>query len=220
MAPKSRAANGVSARNEAQIRQHISAEAARIMSAEGVRDYHTAKRKAALRLNLPDTKNLPSNQEVETALREYLHLFHAERLSVTLRRLRELALEAMHFFASFDPRLVGSVLSGTVTPESAIQLHIYADTPEEIGLLLHEHNIPFQETDRRLRYGGDRQQPCPVYRFTVDASPIEVFVFGREGVRERPLSPVDGRPMKRASIKDVEDLRAHMSARAWASSHD
>ncbi len=178
------------------------------MSTEGVRDFHVAKRKAALRLNVPDNKHLPTNEEVEAALRDYLQLFHPQRLAATLRRLRTLALEAMHFFAAFEPRLVGPVLSGTVTPESAIQLHVCSDTPEAIGFLLHENGIPFQESDRRMRYGGDRYQSCPVYRFSVDADPIEVCVFRPQDAREAPLSPVNGRPMSRAGIKDLEALLA------------
>ena len=206
MAGKSRAASGLSPRGEMQIRQRICAEAARIMSAEGVRDFHTAKRKAALRLNIPNAKHLPSNEEVEAALRDYLQLFHAQSLSTTLRHLRNIALEAMRFFQAFDPRLVGPVLSGTVTAQSAIQLHVCADTPEEIGLLLAEHHIPYDEGDKRLRYGGERQHSCPTYRFTVDAATIELYVLNRESIREAPLSPVDGKPMKRASIKELTAL--------------
>lgn len=178
------------------------------MSTEGVRDFHAAKRKAALRLNVPDNKHLPTNEEVEAALRDYLQLFHAQRLAATVKRLRTLAREAMRFFSAFQPRLVGSVLSGTVTPESVIQLHVCSDTPEEIALLLHEHGIPFEESDRRMRYGGDRYQSCPVYRFNVDAEPIEVYVFRPQDAREPPLSPVNGRPMKRAGIKELETLLA------------
>jgi hypothetical protein len=206
MAGKSRVANGLSPRGEMQIRQRICAEAARIMSAEGVRDFHTAKRKAALRLNIPNAKHLPSNEEVEAALRDYLQLFHAQRLSTTLRHLRHIALEAMRFFQAFDPRLVGPVLSGTVTAQSVIQLHVCADTPEEIGLLLAEHHIPYEESDRRLRYGGERQRSYPIYRFTVDTATIELYVLSRESIREAPLSPIDGKPMKRAGIKELAAL--------------
>ncbi len=207
MAAKSRGAFSSGPRGDTHIRQRITAEAARIMSTEGVRDFQTAKRKAVLRLNVANAKkHLPSNEEIEAALREYLQLFHAQRLSATLQHLRSLALEAMQFFRDFEPRLVGPVLSGTVTPESAIQLHVCADTPEEIGLLLSEHNIPHDDKDKRMRYGGERQENCPMYRFTVDACAIEVYVFRREAMREAPLSPVDGKPMRRASLKELETL--------------
>jgi hypothetical protein len=98
------------------------------------------------------------------------------------------------------------VLSGTVTAQSVIQLHVCADTPEELGLLLGEHGIPYEETDKRLSYGGDRQQTCPIYRFSVDTATIELYVLNRQSIREAPLSPVDGKPMKRAGIKELTVL--------------
>src|SRR3990167_7324300 len=98
-----------------ELRRQIAAHAARIMAEEGVRDFHAAKRKAAARLGLPETKHLPGNDEVDAALQEHLRLFHGGRLNQSVRRLRELAAEAMRFLSKFDPRLVGPVLSGTVT---------------------------------------------------------------------------------------------------------
>ncbi len=204
--PRLRDATKPPSRLEGQLRHQISVEAARIMSDEGVRDFQVAKRKAAERLGIPDNKHVPTNQEVEQALREYLELFHAKRLSGTLDTLRKCAVEAMHFFSEFKPRLVGSVLSGIVTPESRIQIHVSADTSEDIGLLLSDHNIPFEETDKRLRYGGDRYESCPVYCFSADNNPIEVFVFNHKRGRETPLSPVDGKPMQRATVTQVEKL--------------
>ena len=194
-----------------QLRQHIATDAARIMAEEGVRDFHTAKRKAAARLGLPETKNLPGNDEVDAALQEYLRLFHGGRLNQSVRRLRELAAEAMRFLSKFDPRLVGPVLSGTVTSASEIEIHLIADTPEEIGFWLQEHSIPYEQADRRLRFGGDRQETFPAYRFTADNVPIELCIFDQREARESPLSPVDGKPMKRANLREVENLMSEAS---------
>lgn len=189
-----------------ELRQHIATDAARIMAEEGVGDFQTAKRKAAARLGLPETKHLPGNDEVDAALQEYLRLFHGGRLMQSVRRLRELAAEAMRFLSKFDPRLVGPVLSGTVTSATEIEIHLTADSPEEIGFWLQEHSIPYEQTDRRLRFGGDRQESFPAYRFTADNVPIELCIFDRLEAREPPLSPVDGKPMKRASLREVENL--------------
>jgi hypothetical protein len=120
--------------------------------------------------------------------------------------LRELAAEAMHFLEKFEPRLVGPVLSGTVTSTSAIELHLTADTPEEIGFWLDDHGIPYKQADRRLRFGGDRYEAYPAYSFTADGVPVELCVFGHRHARETPLSPVDGKPMKRANRREVEML--------------
>jgi hypothetical protein len=43
-------------------------------------------------------------------------------------------------------------------------------------------------------------------RFEMDAQPIEATVFPPEGIRQAPVSPVDGRPMRRASALEVEAL--------------
>ncbi len=65
--------------------------------------------------------------------------------------------------------------------------------------------------NKRLRYGGDRFEQCHGYRFTADGCTIELFVFNRAAMREPPLSPVDGKPMKRATIKELEGLLAASS---------
>lgn len=194
------------------VRQRIVAEAARIMVEEGVRDYQIAKRKAIQRLNLPWDKNLPGNDEIEAALTDYLRLFHGARLETDLRRLRRLALDAMQFLERFDPRLVGAVLGGAVVTDTPIQLHITADTPETVRLWLQEHGIPFEQSERYMRFGGERQENVPQFRFTADGVTVELYVFALEDARAAPFSPVDGRPMKRASRRDVEHLLAQPAA--------
>lgn len=176
------------------------------MAEEGVRDFQAAKRKAANRLNLSETRFLPTNEEVQAALAQHLQLFHGAALARDVRRLRVLAVEAMRFLADFDPRLVGPVLSGTVTPESEIQLHICADAPEQVSVFLQEQRIPFRLTERRLRFGGDRYETVSTYRFTADAVAVELYVFDPRRARETPLSPIDGRPMRRAGVKELEAL--------------
>jgi hypothetical protein len=197
------------ARGGEQLRYHLSQEAARIMAEEGVRDYHAAKCKAAVRLNQPDTRHLPSNREVEAALRRHLELFHGARLAERLRYLRGLALEAMRFLAAHAPLLTGPVLSGTATAYSPIQIHVCADNPEDIALLLAAHRIPFDQQDKRLRFGGERYRLVPTYAFRVEDAAVELSVFSQEQRREAPLSPVDGRPMPRANLAEVAALLAH-----------
>ena len=190
-----------------KTRLRISREAARLMAEEGVLDFHAAKRKAAERLNLPDGQHLPSNPEIEQALSEHLQLFHARDLPQTLHRLRRLAVQAMRLLERFEPRLVGSLLSGNVTRFSEVELHVTADTPELVAFFLQQQSIPYEVTSKRLRFGGDRSETCPAYRFLAETTAIEVTVFTPTAAREAPLSPVDGRPMKRAALKDVEALR-------------
>lgn len=189
-----------------EIRQRISREAARLIAEEGINDYQLAKRKATDRLNLPEGQHLPSNLEIEQALAEHLELFHARGLPVTLSRLRHVAVATMRLFKRFEPRLVGALLTGHVTRFSEIQLHVIADAPELLAFFLQEHSIPYEQTHKRLRFGGNRSEVLPVYRFLSEDIPIEIYVFTTAAAREAPLSPVNGRSMQRAALKEVEAL--------------
>jgi hypothetical protein len=188
-----------------EIRQKIEREAARIMAEEGVRDFQSAKRKAAHRLSLPEDKNWPANAEIEAALKQHLELFQSD-WPQTVRELREAALEAMNLLAEFTPKLVGEVLSGVVTRFPEVQLHLAAPTPEDVSLFLTTHDIPFDLDNRRLRYSDDRLVQVPVFRFLAGDTPFALYLFNLEAVRELPLSPVDGRPMHRANRREVAAL--------------
>ncbi len=189
-----------------ELRTRLAREAARIMAEDGTRDFASAKRKAAGRLALTEPKHLPSNEEIELELRRYLELFQGKQLPSRVAQLRRIALEAMRFLHRFQPRLVGSVLTGTVTEGSVVELHLSAETPEDAGLWLHEHNIPFEQLERRMRFGGDRYEVVPVLCFTADELTIELCLFDQRAIRETPLSPVDGKPMRRANLREVETL--------------
>jgi len=46
----------------------------------------------------------------------------------------------------------------------------------------------------------------PVVRFVAGRHEIDAVVFPVNGIRQSPASPVDGRPMRRASAEEVEAL--------------
>jgi hypothetical protein len=43
-------------------------------------------------------------------------------------------------------------------------------------------------------------------RFTIDDQAIDATVFPADGIRQAPVSPVDGKPMLRANVGEVEAL--------------
>ncbi len=191
-----------------RLKTLMAQECARIMVEEGVQDFRSAKRKAALRLALTDKAALPDNAEIERALLDYQRLFHASRQALHLRGLRETAVEAMRFLARFRPRLVGPVLSGAAGPHADIHLHLFADTPTDVLLFLMEHRIPFDNAERRLRLGNGDPAGLPTFRFDAGGSRIDLTVFAPLAEREAPRSPVSGRPMRRAGLAEVRDLLA------------
>lgn len=189
-----------------QMRVRIAQEAARLMAEQGIQDFYAAKRKAAQHLGAPDTRNMPRNQEVEAALEAYQRLFQGDQQPGYLRDLRESAAKAMRFLDDFCPRLVGPVLSGTAGRHANINLHLFADTPEEIGFFLMELNIPFHASQKRMRLDREEWRDFPSFEFFAGDHSVELVIFPREGRREAPRSPVDGRPMHRAGIDEVEAL--------------
>jgi predicted nucleotidyltransferase len=189
------------------LRLALAQEAARIMAEHGIRDFLIAKRKAAERLGLSEMSAiLPKNSEIEEALAGYQRLFGGASHLQALEAQRRAALAAMRYLKEFEPRLVGSVLSGTATEHSDVQLHLFAERAESVTLKLIDEGIPHEVTEKRVKLNAERVRPFPGVRFEVDDQPIEAVVFPTDGIRQAPVSPVDGRPMRRASALEVEAL--------------
>lgn len=195
-----------SSSRERQMRQRLAQEAARIIIESGSHDFLLAKRKAAHHLGAHDTRQLPSNQEIEQALMEYQRLFRSRAQPQLLRQLRETALQAMNFFTAYEPRLVGPVLSGTADVNSPVTLHVFTDTAEDISFVLMEHHIPFDIADKTLRIGIDEHHSFPGYRFVANGIGVEVIVFPVSKRQPIPLSAVDGKPIQRANMAAIEIL--------------
>ena len=185
------------------LRQAVAEEAARIMREQGVGDFLQAKRKAAERLGVTDASILPRNTEIEAARLAHQRLFAADRHEADLATLRRTALEAMRLMADFDPRLVGPVLTGTASSHSEINLHLFSETPEAVSLRLEERGVPHEVVERRLRYERDRTVSYPALRFVAGRQTVDAVVFPVDGIRQSPASPVDGKPMRRASAAEV-----------------
>jgi len=188
------------------LRRALAQEAARIMAQHGIHDFLTAKRKAAERLGVQDASALPRNTEIEAALAEYQRLFDAGSHELTLTAQRRAALHAMHWLSGFEPRLVGPVLSGTATAHADIQLHVFADCAENVVLKLIDRGVAHEVTERRVRFDADRTKALPGLRFAVDVRRVEATVFPLDGIRQAPVSPVDGRPMRRADAAEIQCL--------------
>jgi hypothetical protein len=190
------------------LRQALAQEAARIMAEHGIEDFLQAKRKAADRLGVNDVSVLPKNVEIETALRAHQRLFGASSHDHTLKEQREVALETMRRLTMFSPRLVGSVLTGTATNYSDINLHLFADTSETVAIHLLDLGVPHEFYERRVKMDAERSVNYPALKFEAKGRTVDATIFPVDGIRQSPYSPVDGRPMKRADAREVSELIA------------
>lgn len=187
------------------MRLAVAREAARIMAQQSLTDFYAAKRKAAERLGASE-QSLPSNREIEQALLEYQKLFGGRKYEDELHSLRRAAIKAMQSLRQFDPQLTGPVLTGASHSNSEVQLHLFTDTPEQVALALIKQDIPYHAGERQLRYGGERSRTVPCFTFVAGEVVFELLVFTLDGLREAPLSPVNGKPTRRARTAEVQAL--------------
>jgi len=188
----------------------LTQEAARLMVEEGIKDFGVAKRKASRHLGggPRNTKDLPTNREIQDEVELRLRMYRDTPDSrAHLRVLREAALDAMRFFAEFRPRLVGSVLDGTATEHSDVNLHLFSETPEDVEIFLHDSGIPFERTVHRRQVGKEMDEYAAV-ALVVDGVRVMGTIFPPEGIRQAPRSSVTGKPVERAKIPQVEALLA------------
>ena len=191
-----------------QVRRMIAAEAARIMATQAQSNYRIAKQKAAQRLGVGAHTVLPSNVEVETALRAYQEFYGGAQHLERLQKLRACALRVMRSLASFQPRLVGPVLDGTADQHSRICLHVFSDPPDAVAIHLLDQGLAFRHEQRKIRWHNGSHRQVPLLVTQMENVKVELNLFNCLDLRQAPPSPVDGRPQKRAPITEVECLLA------------
>jgi len=189
-----------------RLRINIAYEAARIIQDLGQHDYNAARNKAAQRLGCKNRNRLPNNREIEQALLEYQHLFHADDQQLSVQQQRQLALEAMSNLQRFSPRLVGPALKGTADQHTPLQLHLFADCPEDLALFLMERGIPYREGEKTLLFPKGIKQKLPTFRFRSGETEVELVCFPTKSISQPPLSPIDQRPEQRASASQLRTL--------------
>lgn len=176
------------------------------MSEQGAPEFERARRKAVARTGITDRRDWPSNEEIQEALVLQRRLFADGGAYRRLRALRRQCLEAMHSFEVFTPRLVGPVLAGTATPDLGIELHLFAENPEEVVMALIERSIPWREHDASFRYAGGVMKTHPILTFVAGSTPVQLAVLPPQARHNPPLSPVTDRPDRGADATEVRRL--------------
>src|SRR3569832_2482708 len=92
------------------LRRALAQEAARIMSEHGIREFLTAKRKAAERFSVTDGSVLPKNTEIEDALAKNQRQKNSAQHDKTHTTQRNATQTTMQMLSDFEPRLVGPVV--------------------------------------------------------------------------------------------------------------
>lgn len=117
--------------------------AARLVVEEGS-DYGRAKRQAVQQLGLQGRTKLPSNDELEDAVWEYIALFCAETQPAELLALRQLALVWMARMAAYSPHLAGAVWHGSATRLSDIYIQLFCEDSKSAEISLIDHHVNYE----------------------------------------------------------------------------
>ena len=189
------------------MRTRIAAAAARLMAEDGIDNFALAKRKAARQLGAADTESLPTNDEVESALRDYRALYQAEEHPERIAELRRVALDAMRALQRFSPYLTGPVLKGIAGPYAEIDLQLYPDSTKDVEMFLLERNIAFDTAETR-RFSGDRAHAVSVFKLDWHGAQLRLSVFDPRDERIALKSSQAGRVMDRAGIAEVGQMLA------------
>jgi hypothetical protein len=187
------------------MRTRIAAAAARLMAEDGIDSFALAKRKAARQLGAADTESLPTNDEIEAELRDYLALYQAEEHPERIAELRRVALDAMRALERFSPYLTGPVLTGIAGPYAEIELQLYPDSAKDVELFLLERNIAFETSEGR-RFAGDRARTMSIFKLDWLGAPLRLSVFDPRDERVALKTSQMGRVMDRAGIAEVGQL--------------
>jgi hypothetical protein len=115
----------------------------------------------------------------------------------------------MRVLSAFTPRLVGPVLIGTADENSAINLHVFSDSVEAVATELRSLGHRYRAYERRLKTSRGRGATPETFaglQFEFKGELVEATVFPVDGIRQAPISPIDGKPMKRANESAVRAL--------------
>ena len=153
--------------------QRIAQRAAQLICNHQHTDLREASQQATLDLGLPKKEAQPSHSEIEAAITDYRQLFSPD-YDMDLISLRQKSLALLDFFKQFQPFLVGSVLKGSASKHSDINLLIFSDDPKAIEIFLLNQQIDYSCRERKTQY---RQTDAPAIAFWFDNTQVHLQVL-------------------------------------------
>jgi hypothetical protein len=188
------------------ISTEISITAARLVVEEGL-DFGAAKLRAVKQLGLPARTQLPSHDEVEAEVRDYIALFYADTQPAELVALRQLALVWMQRLADFRPYLGGSVWHGTATKLSDIYIALFCDDSKSAEIALIDHRADYVARSIKGFDGGmvealSIHAPCKALHTEIG---VHLMVYDYDDLRGALKPDSQGRK-PRGDLTDVAKL--------------
>ena len=188
-------------------RSIVATRAAEIIMEEGVTDYLFAKKKAAKSLGLLTNDNLPSNQEIDNALKEYQNIFQEEVDSAIINKIKEEALNTMVLFEDFNPHLTGQLLEGLIPKFPKIQINLFTDNIKEVEYTLLNNNIAFDVKDTIYQEKLSKKKSTktiPTFILEGVWFPIELKVYFENDIRSKKNNLLSSKGKNIKAIREFE----------------
>jgi hypothetical protein len=177
------------------VQLEIAATAARMVVEEGL-GFGPAKHRALKALGLPARTALPSNDEVEEQVREYIEIFCADTQPEELRALREHARQWMARLAEFRPHLGGAVWHGWATRLSDIDLALFCDDPKAVEIALINRSLRY-EVQTQTGMHGEPVDVLSLHSFCPGLEEdigVHLRIYELQGLRGALVADAQGRP--------------------------
>ena len=184
-------------------RGEVALEAARLLYAREHKEYFHAKREAARRLG---TRELPTNREIHEELIRLSESLGGQDRVARLETMRRVALEHMRRLEAHEPRLVGSVLTGSIRQGSDIDIHLYTDDPLGVFDALDQADLVFEVETARARKRGEEVEFLHVLVLDPRGHTLELTVLPPARLHDRPRSGAAGSRQGRADCQEVARL--------------
>ena len=185
----------------------VARRAAEVIMEEGITDYLFAKKKAAKSLGLLTNDNLPSNQEIDNALKEYQNIFQVQVDSEIINKIKEEALNTMVLFEDFNPHLTGQLLEGLIPKFPKIQINLFTDNIKEVEYTLLNNNIAFDVKDTIYQEKLSKKKSTKtIPAFILEGAwfPIELKVYFENDIRSKKNNLLSNKGKNIKAIREFE----------------
>ena len=160
------------------LRNKVAQEAALLLYTAQEKEYKQAKQQASATLGV---RILPSNLEIAEELDIIAQEREGPQRQEQILRMRKEAKHIMEILVDFSPLLVGSVWRGTARKNSDIDVHTFAQEPQQVVERLHEHNYKIINSQwRSVTKDGAKESSFHVQVLLDSADNIEIVVRSPE----------------------------------------
>jgi hypothetical protein len=187
--------------NIKHIKLAIASKAAELISQEGIRDYHFAKKKAAKYLGFSDKEILPSNYEIDKELILFKNLYQKVDHDL-VQNLKKEALKIMILLERFKPFISNQFLEGIITKYPVIEINLFTDDIKEIEYILLNQNIHFEIIDVNIQK-KHASKNITIYKIDGYEFPIELKIFDINEIKIQNKQILKARGL---SIKELKNF--------------